>query len=590
MTNSLLSYKIQSMPAPLTTQETGGFAITATNPTDKPVTISRILLAIPLGTGASSLCQNLDGAILIPPEGWTKDVSGSSVVFTPPSGGGVLDDGGLVMQVNNFITNGSAGAAMLTLMAEGTADDQTPRPAVELSLLKIAPGLAIDYFYASSEDAAPNGSATLNWKGSPGASYVISYDDQTINHVKGQSGTKLPADSSYVVDGLVKDTTFTLIATKTGYSDPATAQVTVSVVEAKVVTFSAQPPNPVIGEPVVLSWTATGTSVTLDPGGHVFPSTSEIGQTGTFTVTPTSEKTKFTLTATQGALSDEQQLSVKVQAPTVGLSGSATSIPALKDITLDWSVSNAIEVPFTATVKGAVTGYVYHNSAEVAKAGTTPSASWTGLGTFPLGVGRGGGEPVVQSIAVQVLPGMEPVTQSRTIPYDGPNDLKITVPQIVPWKSFPSVSIFNGSVGDTLPPEADSAMAGVAFDEPAAAPSVSNTRMYVSVHLVGSIQNVTSLSVWQPYTSVPWWIKSGVAYMDLTGQTRVLFAEPTTEALPLSFNTGLVFYGTSGELSQVLQLTSLRASGASSGIIWRGFQFNDGLVYPLTDPPPLETF
>lgn len=297
-TKPQLEYRIRSTPAPLVTGATGGFEVIGTNPSDAKVEIGRILLAIPIGDNATSLCEDLKGADIPPPNGWSVTPSGGSLMYTPSATGGFVAAGSaLTLQVDGFTSNQAVGQVALTLLEEGAGPNTSAPHQVDLPLVKVAPGLEIEYFTAKPENVAPGGSATLEWQGSAGASYVITYPKNKIENVAGQPGTPLPNSGSYTIDNIVAGTTFTLTAKKAGHAHKAKAETRVSLVEAKIHTFATDPEKPLIGQPVTVTWTASGASVTLDPGGHLFPSKSGAGQTGSFTMTPTAEKTTFTLTA-----------------------------------------------------------------------------------------------------------------------------------------------------------------------------------------------------------------------------------------------------------------------------------------------------
>lgn len=278
-----------------------------------------------------------------------------------------------------------------------------------------------------------------------------------------------------------------------------------------------------------------------------------------------------------------------MQNPTVSVQSITPSIQPFEDITLNWTVSDIETVPFTATVTGALTGNVYYKTTAVTTSGTTPQLTWTGLNSFPIGPNIAGGEPVIQAISVHVLPGMEPVTQSRVIPYTGPCNLKATV---VGGGIFGSTvgteATYEDLLGDTVAPGARNDTANTTQDALGSAPLSPDKVLTISVQVLGTIENGTTLEVVQTGEFVPWWGRNEGVRETWISVPRCIFALSPGPG-PQAYNFTLTFEGTLAQLFSLRQDVLFKVTQGSSGISWLGLvEYTGAKAFAVTDPPSLD--
>ena len=145
---------------------------------------------------------------------------------------------------------------------------------------------------------ALRGLVNLTWTTTEATSLVIKAGTSTVY----STGTQDQVDSGTAGVTPNADTTYTLTAT--GPSGTATATTAVTIDPPSVVTFTADPRNVELGDPVTLTWTtASAASIKIeasaDGATSVVRTTSSLSQldSGSFTVTPDAITT-YTLTAT----------------------------------------------------------------------------------------------------------------------------------------------------------------------------------------------------------------------------------------------------------------------------------------------------
>ena len=159
---------------------------------------------------------------------------------------------------------------------------------------------------------ALRGLVNLTWTTTEATSLVIKAGTSTVY----STGTEALALSGTAGVTPNADTTYTLTAT--GPSGTATDTVDVTIDQPTVVTFTADPTNVELGDPVTLTWTTTSAAsikieATTNSGTSVVYTTSTLSQldSSSRTVTPDAITT-YTLTATGPTGTDTRSVRVTI--------------------------------------------------------------------------------------------------------------------------------------------------------------------------------------------------------------------------------------------------------------------------------------
>lgn len=302
-TQTLLNYELTTEPFPLRAGATGStpngkFTIVASNPNpDETVTIKKVTISIPLGTGgaALSITQPPDP---IPPVDWKCDTRlGEHVVeyaFKPNAGKGQVGEQGLAFIFNAIQVNMQPGTVDVTVVEQVGNDDATSI----LKITKFPAGWGQVEFWANPEIVSAGDSTTLNWHGPQGATYTIDYyvPRQGIVHVPAEGEKPLADQGLYRTLGeLERNTIFYLTVKAIVDGQEYIARQTVMVTVQSVKLTAKGPEDPVNAlANVDIEWTTVSAkTVTLEPGKQTANASSGSGK---FTVQPTSNTT-YTLIA-----------------------------------------------------------------------------------------------------------------------------------------------------------------------------------------------------------------------------------------------------------------------------------------------------
>ncbi|HJS21852.1 MAG TPA: hypothetical protein VJ764_04290 [Steroidobacteraceae bacterium] len=267
-------------------------------------------------------------------------------------------------------TNGQGGSTSRSVTV--TVAPATPPPAANFS--------------ASPVSVAVGGSSTLSWTTTNATSCTGS---------GAWSGNKSVPNGSQSVGPINAASTYNLSCTGAGGSTQRS--VTVSILPAPTLSFSANPTSVQAGVRSTLTWNsqnATGCSASGGWAGNKPASGSE--QSPIINATAT-----FNLTCTGAGGSTGQSVTVTVNAnpppppvPTVTLNASPASVSVNGTSTLSWSSTNAAG----CAASGAWSG-------SRAASGSEPTTALTNTSTFTLTCSGTGGTSNPRSVTVTVTPG-----------------------------------------------------------------------------------------------------------------------------------------------------------------------------------------
>ncbi|QDG51382.1 hypothetical protein FIV42_11715 [Persicimonas caeni] len=241
---------------------------------------------------------------------------------------------------------------LLALTIVGTACSDDEEPPAETTTPQISA------FAAEPATITAGEPATLNWTIANATSAEISVVDGDFSHTIADENL---ASGSLEV---TPEATTTYVLTAVNGDKEATAQVEVTVEEPvaapSVDSFEASPETITEGETATLSWTTTGaTSLALvDGDGNDIDLGDADVDSGSVDVSPTADTT-YTLTATNDGGSDQQSVTVSVDAlpdaPTIdAFSVSPNPAQVGGTVTVSWDVTGADTLTLESDADGAI--------------------------------------------------------------------------------------------------------------------------------------------------------------------------------------------------------------------------------------------
>ena len=269
---------------------------------------------------------------------WTT-TNATSVVITSDS-----TDGSMNVYTASTLNQARSGSVTVnpevdtTYTLEATGNGVTNSASVSVEII---PPPTVTDFDADPANVALRGLVNLTWTTTDATSLVIKAGTSTVY----STGTEALALSGTAGVTPTADTTYTLTAT--GPSGTATAATAVTIAPPTVDTFTADPRNVELGDPVTLTWTtASAASIKIEAsaGGatSVVRTISTLSQldSGSLTVTPDAN-TIYTLTATGPTGTDTLSVGVTIAPPMIDrfeivVSGGRTR--------LEWGTTSAASI------------------------------------------------------------------------------------------------------------------------------------------------------------------------------------------------------------------------------------------------------
>lgn len=449
MTGTKLSYLVQCRPAPFLTGQSGTLQIVISNFSDDPVRVKAVYMSLSTGTGPSDLSEDLSKVKASMSGNWSIGSNDGSFTLTRKDGCLDVDpDGGDVLTIPKIKVNNVPGASEIFILEETEVDGKLVRETKRVPMVKVSPNAAIEYFEVVPSSFKPGDSVELKWKGTPNATYVLSYPDHVIEDVKDQAGTPLPNEGSYFIDDLDEDTTFTL--TLTGGPRPLTQQANASIERAKVVNFTVDNPNPLYNQPVRLDWDVLAEEIEIIHDGKVLKKATCDGVgtiKGNVMVKPDKPDALYTLTAKAGDTTDQKTAQVAVQVPEVTIDVDSTALTYGKNPAITWGFKNRWDCSAELEAVGARTNKSYFKTTLKADDGKDASEVSTqitpfdllGLTSthFDLGVGEG----LVLTAKAPWFDREEPVVATKTLTFAGVQDLRPNI-------GYPSITSYAGKISE----------------------------------------------------------------------------------------------------------------------------------------------
>jgi hypothetical protein len=267
-------------------------------------------VTFPLGTNAKNLTASANGIGTLLPEGWSAVQNGGLFTLTPTTPGAAkVGPNGLSFVFTGITVNDKVGTCAIAIGEQASAPGKpSAQRTTSFPLAKFPPTFTLSQLTLSSFSVTPGGSLTLFWTGSPGATYLLSYDKDGTGVVPTLVSSNGPFSATNLTAPVI---VFTLSATVTvpGEDSPLVYQrQAVATVSVARVTFFSLPSSVGVNGVAKLIWQTIGTtSRTLDPGSTSVPANGyayvAISATKTFTLTAIE-------TGTQRPIVQQQTISV----------------------------------------------------------------------------------------------------------------------------------------------------------------------------------------------------------------------------------------------------------------------------------------
>ncbi|WP_415401128.1 hypothetical protein [Tateyamaria sp. SN3-11] len=320
--STLLHYALSTIPNPIQADRSASISISVTNPTNAAIDLQELKINLQNGRFPQDLSDGFSNVVTKASPGWTFGPSSSPGIFTvkpqTPQDGNITANS-VVFVISSIPVNDQPGGPVPFVLTETTG------PNGRIGKLTVGVNKAPPDFFLENVYGTPNlidydGSGTVHWKATPGATITLDFDGQVHRHVKGQPGDPLPATGSYSFDNLTTDKTVTVIANNPGSGSPRTLrkqvqlQLSVARIETLTATVSATPgtlPH------VDIDWSAaSATSATLSNSlAAVYRFVDP--HSGTFQ-TPIAVQTDFTLSAENPAYPAPSHATVTATPPAMG--------------------------------------------------------------------------------------------------------------------------------------------------------------------------------------------------------------------------------------------------------------------------------
>ncbi|HYW11884.1 MAG TPA: hypothetical protein VE871_08005 [Longimicrobium sp.] len=293
--------------------------LAVSNPGAQVVTVTRLVVTLPVGTNAKNLTADATGVQIGVPDGWQASNAAGSITLTPSGAAGEVSTAGLAFTFAAIAVNAQVGLCTVTIhetasSPSGSAGERT----ASIGLPKFPAQFQVSDLQANPLDVPSGGSTTLMWAGTgTQATYTLQYqpadEGQPVSVAVGSTG-------SYRASNLTRtgQVTFTLLVQVPvpGLDQPLTVQRQVTVAVATLsLAVQAEPPSVGMNGLARLGWrTSNAASCVLS----VTPAVAGAGAGGAVDLSGSlyfvlAQTTSFTLTATDASGNElEEQRTVIV--------------------------------------------------------------------------------------------------------------------------------------------------------------------------------------------------------------------------------------------------------------------------------------
>jgi hypothetical protein len=374
----MLDYALLTAPTPLQAGMPAILTLTISNGGRQLVTVTQIVITLPIGTNAKDLTASTGFQSGATP-GWNAGQNGGVITLTP-TGSGVVTKDAVVVTIANVAVNDQPGTTNLFIDETAAVGGGAPvTSSTSVPVGKFPAQFSLSPLVATPTEVAFGGSTSLMWTGTnaDGATYALDYPGAPQHPIPVTNVGPYQASNLTIFP-----TTFTLTVSLTvpGQDQPVIVQQQATVdkipqvaitqfVGSQTVMAGADPPLTLqwqvqMADSVTLSLqdlpgavvvtNVTGCTVTANGTVPFVISDPSGNQLGTLTPpNPIPEFVTFVLTASGGNLVDQRPFQIQILTPAqiTGFSSNETINFNCgfqqKVWTLSWSTANANPVTIT---------------------------------------------------------------------------------------------------------------------------------------------------------------------------------------------------------------------------------------------------
>jgi hypothetical protein len=335
----LLDYALLTAPTPLQAGSSATLTLTISNGGRQFVTVTKIVITLPIGTDAKDLTAGT-GFQTGAPSGWNIAQNGGVLTLTP-TGSGAIGADAVVVTIADVAVNDQPGTTNISIDETAAVGSGTPvKSSTSLPAAKFPAQFSLSDLVVTPNEVAFGGSASVMWTGTQAdqVTYTLQYP--------GVAPIDVPNVGPYqAVNLTIFPAVFTLTASLTvpGQDQPAIVEKQATAAQApqlKISFFGSsrasvggadsfdliwevqQATSLTLAMPLIPGSTinVTGQSrCTVSPQGNNLIVTDHAGNPlGTFAVPGSPLQLQFTLTASNATLSENASTDVNILLPTIG--------------------------------------------------------------------------------------------------------------------------------------------------------------------------------------------------------------------------------------------------------------------------------
>jgi hypothetical protein len=172
----LLEYALLTAPTPLQAGSSATLTLAISNGSRQTVTVTSIVIALPIGTNAKDLAANAAFQSSAS-SGWNVAQNGGVLTLTP-AGSGVVTTDGVVVTIANIAVNGQPGTTNIAIQETAAAGGGSPvTSSTSLPAAKFPAQFSLSDLVATPSEVPFGGSSSLMWTGTQveGAKYTLQY-------------------------------------------------------------------------------------------------------------------------------------------------------------------------------------------------------------------------------------------------------------------------------------------------------------------------------------------------------------------------------------------------------------------------------
>jgi hypothetical protein len=263
----LLQYALLTAPEPLQAGTTANLTLTISNGGRQFVTVTKIVITLPLGTDAKDLSSSSTFQTSAT-SGWNLAQSGGSLTLTPASGTGPIGANAVVVTIANVAINAQPGIANISISETAAAGGGSPvLSSTSLPAAKFPVQFSVSDLTVTPTEVPYGGSVSVMWTGTQveAATYTLDWPDAPTHPVPVANVGPYQANNLTIFPAVF---TLTVSLTVPGQDQPLIVQRQATVTQTPKVGiswFGGSKPSVGGAETFELTWDVQlATSLTLE--------------------------------------------------------------------------------------------------------------------------------------------------------------------------------------------------------------------------------------------------------------------------------------------------------------------------------------